>query len=215
MYINFWYPMIRSEDLGPGKPEKVKVLGLNFAVFRKASGEAVVLSDTCVHRGGSLAGPWELGQQPRIVKDCVVCPYHGWEFAADGSCVAIPSIGYGTKPPSRAKVDAYPTVEKYGIVFAFLGDLPESERPPIMEVEEHGTPEWRRGLRSFAEREGHRYHARHHRGARHQDWSKTFRPSFRDRVFWRVAVFANAHDCAIHEQDGVLRHEPDLRRRDR
>ena len=65
MYINFWYPMIRSEDLGPGKPEKVKVLGLNFAVFRNAAGEAVTLSDTCVHRGGSLSGPWELNQQPR------------------------------------------------------------------------------------------------------------------------------------------------------
>ncbi|MCU0759880.1 MAG: aromatic ring-hydroxylating dioxygenase subunit alpha [Steroidobacteraceae bacterium] len=143
MYINFWYPMIRSEDLSPGKPEKVKVLGLNFAVFRKASGEPVVLSDTCVHRGGSLAGPWELGQQPRIVKDCVVCPYHGWEFSADGSCVSIPSIGYGTRPPSRAKVDAYPTVEKYGIVFAFLGDLPESERPPMLEIPEWDQPGWR------------------------------------------------------------------------
>ena len=143
MYINFWYPMIRSEDLSPGKPEKVKVLGLNFAVFRKADGEPVVMSDTCIHRGGSLSGPWELGQQPRIVKDCVVCPYHGWEFAADGSCVAIPSIGYGTEPPSRAKVDSYPTVEKYGIVFAFLGDLPENERPPMIEVPEWDQPGWR------------------------------------------------------------------------
>jgi phenylpropionate dioxygenase-like ring-hydroxylating dioxygenase large terminal subunit len=143
MYINFWYPMIRSEDLGPGKPEKVKVLGLNFAVFRNAAGEAVTLSDTCVHRGGSLAGPWELNQQPRIVKDCIVCPYHGWEFSADGSCVSIPSIGYATKPPSRARVDAYPTVEKYGIVFAFLGDLPESERPPMLEIPEYDKPGWR------------------------------------------------------------------------
>ncbi|MEZ5458943.1 MAG: aromatic ring-hydroxylating dioxygenase subunit alpha [Steroidobacteraceae bacterium] len=143
MYINFWYPMIRSEDLSPGKPEKVKVLGLNFAVFRNAAGEPVVLSDTCVHRGGSLSGPWELGAQPRIVKDCIVCPYHGWEFSADGSCVSIPSIGYATKPPSRAKVDAYPTVERYGIVFAFLGDLPENERPPMLEIPEWDAPGWR------------------------------------------------------------------------
>jgi phenylpropionate dioxygenase-like ring-hydroxylating dioxygenase large terminal subunit len=143
MYINFWYPMIRSEDLGPGKPEKVKVLGLNFAVFRNAAGEAITLSDTCVHRGGSLSGPWELGQQPRIVKDCIVCPYHGWEFNAEGACVSIPSIGYDTKVPGRAKVDAYPTVEKYGIVFAFLGDLPESERPPMLEIPEWEQPGWR------------------------------------------------------------------------
>jgi phenylpropionate dioxygenase-like ring-hydroxylating dioxygenase large terminal subunit len=39
-----------------------------------------------------------------------------------------------TLPPTRAKVDSYPTVEKYGIVFAFLGDLPEAERPPMLEI---------------------------------------------------------------------------------
>ncbi|MCC7257611.1 MAG: aromatic ring-hydroxylating dioxygenase subunit alpha, partial [Gammaproteobacteria bacterium] len=44
MYINFWYPMVRSEDLGPDKPEKVKCLGLNFAVFRDQDGVAHTLS---------------------------------------------------------------------------------------------------------------------------------------------------------------------------
>jgi len=143
MYINFWYPMIRSEDLGPDKPEKVKCLGLNFVVFRDSDGNARTLSDTCTHRGGSLGGPWELSDKPRIVNGCVVCPYHGWEFGGDGECKNIPSIGYGTKTPARAKVDSYPTQEKYGIVFAFLGDLPEKERPPLMEVKEWGDPKWR------------------------------------------------------------------------
>jgi phenylpropionate dioxygenase-like ring-hydroxylating dioxygenase large terminal subunit len=144
MYINFWYPIIRSEDLGPDKPEKVKALGVNLAVFRDSEGKARVISDTCVHRGGSLAGAWSgLETAPRIVNGCVVCPYHGWEFGGDGECKNIPSIGYGTKPPPRAKVDAYPTQEKYGIVFAFLGDLPEEERPPLFHVEEYGQPGWR------------------------------------------------------------------------
>ncbi|MBN8279493.1 MAG: aromatic ring-hydroxylating dioxygenase subunit alpha [Gammaproteobacteria bacterium] len=143
MYINFWYPMIRSEDLSAEKPERVKVLGLNFAVFRDSKGRARTVSDTCVHRGGSLGGAWELGQNPRIQGDCVVCPYHGWEFNGDGDCENIPSIGYGTKPPPRAKIDSYPTVERYGIVFAFLGDLPEAERPPLLTVGEYGDPAWR------------------------------------------------------------------------
>ncbi len=33
--------------------------------------------------------------------------------------------------------------EKYGIVFAFLGDLPEEERPPLLDVEEYGQEGWR------------------------------------------------------------------------
>jgi len=143
MYINFWYPIIRSEDLGPDKPEKIKLLGVNLVAFRDQDGNAAVLSDTCVHRGGSLGGAWSAGNAPRIVDGCVVCPYHGWEFGADGKCRNIPSIGYGTKTPPRAKVDAYPVQEQYGIVFAFLGDLPEAERPPLLEVEEYGQEGWR------------------------------------------------------------------------
>ncbi len=144
MYINFWYPVIRSEDLAMDKPEKVKVLGANLVAFRDDKGNAAVISDTCVHRGGSLGGAWSAGPQvPRIVNGCVVCPYHGWEFGSDGECKNIPSIGYGNKPPARAKVDAYPVQEKYGIVFAFLGDLPEVARPPLLEVEEYDDPNWR------------------------------------------------------------------------
>jgi phenylpropionate dioxygenase-like ring-hydroxylating dioxygenase large terminal subunit len=144
MYINFWYPIVRSEDLGPGKPEKAKVLGVDLVAFRDDEGKARVLSNTCVHRGGSLGGSWSGPEgASRIMNGCIVCPYHGWEFGGDGECKNIPSIGYGNKPPPRAKIDAYPVQEKYGIVFAFLGDLPEEERPPLYEVEEYGQEGWR------------------------------------------------------------------------
>ncbi len=142
MYINFWYPIIRSEDLGHDMPEKAKVLGCNLVAFRDQDGEARVLSDTCTHRGASLGGPWSMGSAPRIVDGCVVCPYHGWEFGGDGECKNIPSIGYGTKVPPRAKVDSYPVQEKYGMVFAFLGDEPEETRSPLLEVEEYGQEGW-------------------------------------------------------------------------
>jgi phenylpropionate dioxygenase-like ring-hydroxylating dioxygenase large terminal subunit len=143
MYINFWYPIVRSEDLGYDQPEKVKVLGCNLVAFRDQEGKARVLSDTCVHRGGSLGGAWSGINSPRIVNGCIVCPYHGWEFGGDGKCKNIPSIGYGTKTPPRAKVDSYPVEEKYGIVFAFLGDLSEEERPPLYNVEEYDQEGWR------------------------------------------------------------------------
>ncbi len=143
MYINFWYPMVRSEDLAADQPEKVKVLGLNFVVFRDSEGKARVLSDTCTHRGGSLGGAWSNVGKPRIIDGCIVCPYHGWEFNGDGKCVNIPSIGYDADAPARAKVDSYPVEEQYGIIFAFLGDLPEEERPPLLKVEEYGQEGWR------------------------------------------------------------------------
>ena len=142
MFMNFWYPVVRAEDLGK-TPQKVRILAHDFVVFRDQTGKVAVLSDTCVHRGASLSA----GK----CKDdgTVQCPYHGWRFNAQGVCTRIPSIGSKTKPPPRARVDSYPVQEKYGIVFAFLGDLPEAERPPIMPVEEHGTPEWRATLITF------------------------------------------------------------------
>jgi len=64
MYINFWYPMIGSEDLDLRKPERARAIGPNFAIFRAGQGQARVLSDTCVRRGGSLGGAWELHGNP-------------------------------------------------------------------------------------------------------------------------------------------------------
>lgn len=61
----------------------------------------------------------------------------------------IPSMGPEATIPARAKVDAYPVEEKYGIVFAFLGDLPEAGRPPLMACPEYGQEGWRHNLVIF------------------------------------------------------------------
>jgi|TARA_B100000959_G_scaffold277299_1_gene333628 phenylpropionate dioxygenase-like ring-hydroxylating dioxygenase large terminal subunit len=144
VYINFWYPIILSKDLKPLKPEKIKVLGVNLVAFRGEDGQPHVLSDTCCHRGGSLGGNWTGGDEsPRVINNAIVCPYHGWEFGGHGKCVNIPSIGYGSKVPSRARIDAYPVQEKYEIVFAFLGDLQAADRPPLLEIEEFDHEGWR------------------------------------------------------------------------
>lgn len=138
MYINFWYPIARSIDVTAEKPLKVRLFTLPFVAFRDSAGQAHVLADTCVHRGGSLSGGL-------IKDDRIQCPYHGWEFGGSGKCEHIPSLGDG-KPPARAKVDSYPVQEKYGIVFAFLGDLPEEERPPLYNIEEYGQEPWKAQL---------------------------------------------------------------------
>ena len=138
MYINFWYPIARSEEIAADKPLRVKLLGLSFVAFRDDDGAAHVLADTCVHRGGSLG-------DGVINNGRVACPYHGWQFDGTGKCMHIPSLA-NSKIPARAKVDAYPVQERYGIVFAFMGDLPEAERPPLYDIEEYGTEGWKTQL---------------------------------------------------------------------
>jgi phenylpropionate dioxygenase-like ring-hydroxylating dioxygenase large terminal subunit len=73
----------------------------------------------------------------------VACPYHGWQFDGSGRCQHIPMLNEGAKVPPRAKVDSYPVIERYGIVFAFLGDLPENERTPLFDIPEWNKEGWR------------------------------------------------------------------------
>jgi len=136
MYINFWYPICTSEELNASEPVPAQVLELPFVAFRDADGVPHVLANTCVHRGGSLA-------RGSVKDGCIVCPYHGWRYGGDGKCQLVPSLDQGSKIPARAKVDSYPVQERYGIVFAFLGDLPEQERPPLYEIQEYNDPKWR------------------------------------------------------------------------
>lgn len=136
MFINFWYPIAASDDVVNKEPHRAEVLGLKLVAYRDEDGNAHVLADTCTHRGASLGKGW-------VRDNCVVCPYHGWRFDKDGKCVDIPSLGDDETPPARAKVDSYPVQEKYDIVFAFLGDLPEEERPPLVDVPEWGQEGWR------------------------------------------------------------------------
>ena len=52
----------------------------------------------------------------------VECPYHGLQFAADGTCVVNP---HGTgKIPSSLHIRAYPVVERHTLLWVWMGDQP-------------------------------------------------------------------------------------------
>ena len=124
MFKNFWYAVEFSSDVKPGKPMKVKILGQQLVLYRKNSDNSVVaMSDLCVHRGAALS-------DGELKGDCVVCPYHGWEYDPAGVVQRIPA--HPEKGiPRKARIDSYPTQEKYKFVWVYMGDLPEEERPPI------------------------------------------------------------------------------------
>ena len=136
MFINNWYAACVAADLG-ARPLQVRMLGCDFVLFRDSQGVAHCLSDSCCHRGASLAAGSCAG-------DRITCPQHGWEFDASGACRRIPQ---GTRdadhPPRRARVPSYPVEERFGLVFAFLGDWSADERPAIPDIlPEYATGEW-------------------------------------------------------------------------
>jgi phenylpropionate dioxygenase-like ring-hydroxylating dioxygenase large terminal subunit len=134
MFINFWYPMALASEV-TDKPVRSRALGLDFVLFRDAGGAVRCLANTCIHRGGSLGSG-------KLVDGQVQCPYHGWRFDGEGRCQHIPTLPADARIPARARVDAYPVEERYGVVFAFLGELPEGERPPIMDLAQWGREGW-------------------------------------------------------------------------
>ena len=103
MYINFWYPIAKSEDIVTYEPHRTQLLGQQLVAFRDNDGAAHVLSDVCIHRGGALGKGW--------VRDgTVVCPYHGWQFAGDGNyanAYSDTSMIIRCRPVPRSTVTRY------------------------------------------------------------------------------------------------------------
>ena len=130
MLKNHWYALEFAEDV-TDVPHKAEIMGQHLVLYRDSHGEVVAQSDICIHRGGPLSGG-------KVKGDCIECPYHGWQYDTSGACVSIPANREGLPIPKKARVDTYPCVERYGMIFVFLGDLDESERPPIPDLSLEG-----------------------------------------------------------------------------
>ncbi|KGF73820.1 Rieske (2Fe-2S) protein [Neosynechococcus sphagnicola sy1] len=135
MLKNFWYAVGLSSQI-IGQPRPVTLLGHKIVLYRNPAGAVVALEDRCAHRGAALSGGWVEG-------DCLRCPYHGWEYQSDGSCIEIPANQPNVVIPKRARLATYPVQEQYGLVWLFLGDLPAPEHPPIPPLPEYDAPDWR------------------------------------------------------------------------
>ncbi len=126
-----WHPVAYSAGLGEA-PLPATLLDERLVLWRDAGGAARAMRDPCVHRGTALSlGKVEHGE--------IVCPYHGWRFAADGRCVHIPQLEDPKRVPAKACVAAYRCEERLGLVWVAL----DAPRWPVPEVPEFADPAWR------------------------------------------------------------------------
>src|SRR5690606_34552124 len=63
----------------------------------------------CHHLGAHL------GYGGKVKKDCVVCPYQGWEWNLEGENTHIPY----QDTPVRKKLRKWPVAEKHGVMFTW------------------------------------------------------------------------------------------------
>jgi phenylpropionate dioxygenase-like ring-hydroxylating dioxygenase large terminal subunit len=119
----YWIPIALGTELPePDCPQiRVRVLGEDLLAFRDTSGAVGLIDEFCAHRGVSLF----FGRN----EECGVrCPYHGWKYDVTGQCVDMPSEPAASNFASRVKLLAYPTCERGGLIWAYLG--PPAVQPP-------------------------------------------------------------------------------------
>ncbi len=137
LFRRFWQPVALSAELPEpdGPPLRVTILGEDLRLFRATDGIVGLVSPRCPHRGADLFFGRNEGGGIR-------CVYHGWKFATDGRCLAVPTIEPG---PQRDRVEenvrllAYPTIERGGVIWAYLG--PPEHRQPVPEFEFLALPD--------------------------------------------------------------------------
>jgi phenylpropionate dioxygenase-like ring-hydroxylating dioxygenase large terminal subunit len=146
MLLGQWFAVAWSREIEPGRVLGRRLLGLDLVLWR--SREALhCWRDLCVHRGARLslgtirtrASQSEDALNPDR-QDCLVCPYHAWEYAPSGQCVRIPAQP-GLTPPDKARATTYSVKERYGVVWVALGeprgplpDFPIAEDPAYRTV---------------------------------------------------------------------------------
>jgi cholesterol 7-dehydrogenase len=155
-YPNGWYAVARSREVR-GRPITARAFGERLALFRRASdGGAGVVAAACPHMGADLA-------QGRVVGDQLECPFHQWRFDGKGRCRHVPY--HEGKLPRSLRGDAWPVVEKYGLLFAYhraagdpleappygIPDVAARDGSPLVHRGQHDAGVVRMHLVEFAE----------------------------------------------------------------
>ena len=124
----YWMPAVRSDELPAPDcpPVGIKLLGEELIAFRATSGAVGLIQNACPHRGASMF----FG---RNEEEGLRCVYHGWKFATDGTCVDMPSEPAESNFKNKVRTVAYPTHERGGIIWAYMG--PRQKTPPLPDLE--------------------------------------------------------------------------------
>jgi 3-ketosteroid 9alpha-monooxygenase subunit A len=114
-----WFQIGWSAELQPGGVKPLRYFGHDLVAFRTEAGELAVLDAHCRHLGAHL------GYESRVRAECVVCPYHGWEWRTNGTNARIPY----QEQPSRARLRRWETVERHGLIFLWHDPAGGEPRP--------------------------------------------------------------------------------------
>ena len=137
--LDAWHMVALSRDLKRGRVCKVMLCGTPIALFRSDNGVGALV-DRCPHRNYPLS-------EGRVKDGGLQCPYHGWRFAPDGTCLEVPGCAAVTGQERGLGAQALRTAERHGAIFVALSDTAPAE--PVLPPD-FGNPEldhfwWQQG----------------------------------------------------------------------
>jgi phthalate 4,5-dioxygenase oxygenase subunit len=124
----YWIPAVQSVELPAPDcpPVRIKLLDEYLIAFRVTSGKVGLIEDACPHRGASMF----FG---RNEEEGLRCVYHGWKFDITGQCTDMMSEPVESNFREKVHTVAYPTRERGGIIWAYMG--PRQVPPPLPDLE--------------------------------------------------------------------------------
>ena len=131
LFRRFWIPALLSEELAAPDcpPVRVTLMGEKLVAFRDSEGRVGLLERYCRHRGASLF-------YGRNEEGGLRCVYHGWKFDVEGRCLDIPNARVGEGFKEKCAARAYPTIEKGGMIWAYLGPRELMPDLPLYEFQQ-------------------------------------------------------------------------------
>jgi len=140
----YWLPGVLSSELpGPDSdPRRIKLLGEELIAFRDSNGDVGLLQNNCPHRGASLF----FGRNEEAGLRCV---YHGWKFDTAGNCIDMPNEPAESDFRTKVRAVAYPTRERGGIIWVYMGTRSGDSLPPLPDLEGNMLPDDQTGIGIF------------------------------------------------------------------
>lgn len=116
----YWHPVAAVSELDRHPTKAVRLMGEDLVLYRDLGGSYGLLGRQCPHRSADLSYGYVEARGLR-------CNYHGWLFAEDGHCLAMPyedRVDPSCRMRKRTRQLAYRVQEKAGMLWAYLGPDP-------------------------------------------------------------------------------------------
>jgi 5,5'-dehydrodivanillate O-demethylase len=118
----YWQPIGALVDLDNKWTRRIRLLGEDLVLFKDRQGRLGLIAEQCPHRRASFA-------HGIPTQDGIRCPYHGWEYNAQGQCINQPNEQDKCAFRDKVSTDAYPVEEMGGMLWAYMGPQPQPLLP--------------------------------------------------------------------------------------